>query len=206
MTRNILGLLAFALVSGCAREDTKEPADMVLTNGRVVTVDEALPEAEAVAIKDGLVLAVGTSTDIAGHIADATEVIDLKGQLAVPGFIEGHGHFMSLGNAKMILDLTKVDNWNEIVAMVGDAAENAEPGTWIRGRGWHQEKWDALPPRAIDGMPDHAGLSEVSPNNPVFLGHASGWTRGFRERGRHGARRHRSEHSGSARRHHREKR
>ena len=147
---------------------------MVLTNGRVVTVDEALPEAEAVAIKDGLVLAVGTSTDIAGHIADATEVIDLKGQLAVPGFIEGHGHFMSLGNAKMILDLTKVDNWNEIVAMVGDAAENAEPRTWIRGRGWHQEKWDALPPRAIDGMPDHAGLSEVSPNNPVFLGHASG--------------------------------
>ena len=147
---------------------------MVLTNGRVVTVDEALPEAEAVAIQDGLVLAVGSSTDIAGHIGDATEVIDLKGQLAVPGFIEGHGHFMSLGNAKMILDLTKVDNWNEIVAMVGDAAENAEPGTWIRGRGWHQEKWDALPPHAIDGMPDHTGLSEVSPNNPVFLGHASG--------------------------------
>lgn len=169
-----IGVLTFAFASGCAQQPTKEPADMVLTNGKVVTVDEALPEAEAIAIKDGLVLAVGSSDDIAGHIGETTEVIDLEGQLAVPGFIEGHGHFMSLGNAKMILDLTKVDNWSEIVTMVGNAAENAEPGTWIRGRGWHQEKWDALPPGAIDGMPEHTGLSEVSPNNPVFLGHASG--------------------------------
>ena len=168
-----LAFTLFAFTCGCA-QPTKEPADMVLTNGNIITVDEALPQAEAVAIKDGLLLAVGSSDDIAGHIGDATEVIDLEGQLAIPGFIEGHGHFMSLGNAKMILDLTKVNNWSEIVAMVGDAAENAEPGTWIRGRGWHQEKWDALPPGAIDGMPDHTGLSEVSPNNPVFLGHASG--------------------------------
>ena len=114
MTRLALVLLAFA-ATGCSQQATKEPADMVLTNGKIVTVDEALPEAEAVAFKDGLVLAVGSSEDIAGHIGDTTEVIDLEGQLAVPGFIEGHGHFMSLGNAKMILDLTKVDNWNEIV-------------------------------------------------------------------------------------------
>ena len=168
-----LAFTLFAFTCGCA-QPAKEPADMVLTNGKVVTVDEALPEAEAVAIKDSLIVAVGSSDDIAGHIADTTQVIDLEGQLAVPGFIEGHGHFMSLGNAKMILDLTKVNNWNEIVTMVGNAVENAEPGAWIRGRGWHQEKWDALPPSAIDGMPDHTGLSEVSPNNPVFLGHASG--------------------------------
>ena len=126
---------------------SKETADMVLTNGKVVTVDDAHPEAEAVAIKDGLVLAVGTSDEIAAHVSDATEVIDLEGRLAVPGFIEGHGHFMSLGNAKMILDLTTVNNWSEIVAMVGDAARDAEPGEWIRGRGWHQEKWDTLPSR-----------------------------------------------------------
>ena len=168
-----LAFTLFAFTCGCA-QPAKEPADMVLTNGKVVTVDEALPEAEAVAIKDSLIVAVGSSDDIAGHIADTTQVIDLEGQLAVPGFIEGHGHFMSLGNAKMILDLTKVNNWNEIVTIVGNAVENAEPGAWIRGRGWHQEKWDALPPSAIDGMPDHTGLSEVSPNNPVFLGHASG--------------------------------
>ena len=172
MRRLVFILCAFA--NGCDQPVTKKPADMVLTNGNIVTADEALPQAEAIAIKDGLILAVGSQDDIASHIAETTQVIDLEGQLAVPGFIEGHGHFMSLGNAKMILDLTKVENWNEIVTMVGDAAENAEPGAWIRGRGWHQEKWDALPPGAIDGMPDHTGLSEVSPNNPVFLGHASG--------------------------------
>ena len=172
MRRLVFILCAFAY--GCDQPVTQEPADMVLTNGNIVTADEALPKAEAIAIKDGLILAVGSQDDIASHIAETTQVIDLEGQLAVPGFIEGHGHFMSLGNAKMILDLTKVENWNEIVTMVGDAAENAEPGSWIRGRGWHQEKWDALPPGAIDGMPDHTGLSEVSPNNPVFLGHASG--------------------------------
>ncbi len=174
MTRLAKILALFALLTGCTAQEAKEPADLVLRNGKVVTVDEALPEAQAVAVKDGRILAVGSDSDIAGHIAEATQVIDLEGRLAIPGFIEGHGHFMGLGNAKMILDLTKVANWNEIVAIVGDAVRDAEPGTWISGRGWHQEKWDAIPPGAIDGLPDHTGLSEVSPDNPVILGHASG--------------------------------
>ena len=174
MTRLAKILTVLALLTGCTVQEAKEPADLILRDGKVVTVDEALPEAQAVAVKDGRILAVGSDSDIAGHIAEATEVIDLEGRLAIPGFIEGHGHFMSLGNAKMILDLTKVTNWNEIVTMVGDAAREVEPGTWISGRGWHQEKWDAIPSGAIDGLPDHTGLSEVSPNNPVILGHASG--------------------------------
>jgi len=164
----------FALFGSCARQATKESADLVLRGGKVVTVDETLPQAEAVAVKDGKVLAVGTDEEIEAYISAATDVIDLDGRLAIPGFIEGHGHFMSLGNAKMILDLTKVKNWNEIIAMVGDAAREAEPGAWIQGRGWHQEKWDTLPPGAVEGLPDHKGLSEVSPDNPVILGHASG--------------------------------
>jgi predicted amidohydrolase YtcJ len=81
---------------------------------------------------------------------------------------------MGLGNAKMILDLTRVKDWNEIVTMVGEAAKNAEPGAWIQGRGWHQEKWASPPPGAVEGLPLHIGLSEVSPENPVILTHASG--------------------------------
>ncbi|GMR22261.1 MAG: hypothetical protein BMS9Abin37_0597 [Acidobacteriota bacterium] len=84
-----LALLVYVLAAGDAHETQQEPADLVLTNGKIVTVDVAHPEAEAVAIKDGLVLAVGSSDDIAGHIADTTQVIDLEGQLAIPGFIEG---------------------------------------------------------------------------------------------------------------------
>jgi len=169
-----LTALALALLQSCAPTESLEPADLVLRNGKIVTVDADVPEAQAVAIKDGKILAVGSDDAIDGHIADETDVIDLEGKLAVPGFIEGHGHFMSLGNAKMILDLTTAGNWNDIVSMVGDAAQDAEPGEWISGRGWHQEKWDSVPPGAIDGLPDHTGLSEVSPQNPVVLGHASG--------------------------------
>ncbi|MGH7506308.1 MAG: amidohydrolase, partial [Longimicrobiales bacterium] len=105
---------------------------------------------------------------------DETEVIDLAGRLAIPGFIEGHGHFMSLGRAQMILDLTQASNWDDIVAMVGAAAADAPRNAWITGRGWHQEKWDRVPERTVDGVPLHDDLSKVSPNNPVLLTHASG--------------------------------
>ncbi|HXV65427.1 MAG TPA: amidohydrolase family protein, partial [Vicinamibacteria bacterium] len=163
------------LLAGCAPpEEEQPPADLVLRGGKVVTVDDARPEAEAVAVKDGRVLAVGSNDEIEGLIGPGTEVIELDGNLALPGFIEGHGHFMSLGNAKMILDLTRVEDWNEIVTMVGDAVQNVEPGVWIQGRGWHQEKWSSVPPGAVDGLPNHMGLSEVSPENPVILTHASG--------------------------------
>ncbi len=167
-----LGLLT--LVAGCATGPPEEPADLVLRNGKVVTVDELRPEASAVAARGGTIVAVGSDEEIEAFIGPETEVLDLEGRLAIPGFIEGHGHFMGLGNAKMILDLTKVQDWNEIVAMVGDAAKSAEPGDWIQGRGWHQEKWASPPPGAVEGLPLHIGLSEVSPENPVVLTHASG--------------------------------
>ncbi|MFQ5495462.1 MAG: amidohydrolase, partial [Phycisphaerae bacterium] len=103
-----------------------------------------------------------------------TTVIDLGGKLAVPGFIEGHGHFTSVGAAKLNLDLSKVNNWDEVIAMVKEAVARAEPGEWILGRGWHQEKWDRVPPAAVEGFPTHNALSAVSPDNPVCLTHASG--------------------------------
>ena len=172
---NALGFTAFiALIAACESRPAVEPADMVLTNGKVVTVDDAMPEAQAVAMRGGLIVAVGSSDEIADYIGPATEVVDLTGRLAVPGFIEGHGHFMGLGRAKTILDLTQVRNWDEVVAMVREAVAQATPGEWIFGRGWHQEKWDRVPADAVDGVPLHHTLSAVSPDNPVILTHASG--------------------------------
>lgn len=101
-------------------------------------------------------------------------MIDLNGQLAVPGLIEGHGHFMGVGQAQMNLKLGNARDWDEIVAMVAAAAKNAPPGTWILGRGFHQSKWDKVPQPNVQGFPVHADLSKVSPNNPVVLTHASG--------------------------------
>ncbi|GMV05621.1 MAG: amidohydrolase [Gemmatimonadota bacterium] len=163
----LLGLAA------CAAEP-ENPADLVLTGGHVVTVDEAVPEAEAVAVKDGRILALGTAEEIGAYVGSATRVVDLAGRTVVPGFIEGHGHYTSLGETKLTLDLTGAGTWDDIVALVGEAAATAEPGAWIVGWGWHQERWSPAPSNTVDGVPLHAGLSAVSPDNPVFLTHASG--------------------------------
>lgn len=165
-----LTLSAF-LFFGCSSEDS---ADLVLTNGKIVTVDPSLPQAEALAVKGDTIVAVGTAEEIATHIGAQTHVIDLGGNLTIPGFIEGHGHFLGVGEAKMILDLTAAKSWEEIVAMVDSAAAESEQGEWITGRGWHQEKWDSIPPGSVEGVPTHHTLSAVSPDNPVLLRHASG--------------------------------
>ena len=157
-----------------AAPPAEQVADLVLRNGTVVTVDEARPQASAIAVRDGRILAVGSNADVAAHVGERTRVIDLAGRLAIPGFIEGHGHFMGLGQSRMILDLTTATTWEEIVEMVAEAAAEARPGEWIRGRGWHQERWDPVPSPTVDGVPLHHELSAVSPENPVLLTHASG--------------------------------
>jgi predicted amidohydrolase YtcJ len=150
------------------------PATLVLRNGRVVTVDAAMPEAQAIAITGDRITAVGSNDAIQKYVGSATQVIDLRGQLAIPGLIESHGHFMGLGQSKMTLDLMDVKDWNEIVSMVAAAAKQAKPGEWILGRGWHQEKWSSVPKPNVEGFPFHDELSKISPDNPVLLTHASG--------------------------------
>jgi len=149
-------------------------ADLVLRGGKIVTVDDARPEAEALAIGGDTVLAVGSSQDIQRYIGPTTRVIDLKGATAVPGFIDAHAHFTGVGEAARNLKLATAKNWDDIVRMVGDAAKTARPGEWILGRGWHQEKWSPIPSPNVEGFPLHEALSRVSPNNPVWLTHASG--------------------------------
>lgn len=165
--------VSFGLM-GCGGDSGVQTADLVLTNGKVVTVDPSLPEAEAIAVRGYTIAAVGSAEEIAGWVGPDTRVVDLQGRLAIPGFIESHGHWMSLGHSKLILDLTRAGSWEDIVSMVEVAAAGAEPGAWILGRGWHQEKWDQVPSPAVDGVPLHHGLSDVSPDNPVNLEHASG--------------------------------
>jgi predicted amidohydrolase YtcJ len=168
----VLGTLFLAL-SACA-PPSSDQADLVLHNGKVVTVDDAVPDGEALAVKDGKILAVGSNADIDALIGPGTEVIDLEGQLAIPGFIDSHVHFSGIGAAQLQLDLMDVANWDEVVEMVAAAVAEAEPGQLITGRGWHQEKWDRTPDPNVDGLPFHHSLSAVSPDNPVILEHASG--------------------------------
>ncbi|HLP60044.1 MAG TPA: amidohydrolase [Candidatus Deferrimicrobium sp.] len=168
------GLIISVSASDTKKEQPMQQADLVLTGGKIITLDDSKPTAEALAVSRGHILAVGSSEEIKPYISGSTQVIVLEGKTVIPGLIESHGHFTSLGRTKMQLDLTKIKNWDEAVEMVKQAAEKAKPGEWILGRGWHQEKWNRAPQPNVEGLPFHDVLSKVSPQNPVLLTHASG--------------------------------
>ena len=170
----ILIFLVMAVGFFACNQKQVEPADLVLINGKIVTLDADNPDAQAMAARNGIIVLVGSNKDVERYIGESTEVIDLEGKLAVPGLIDAHAHFTSVGHAKLGLDLTKVSNWDEVVSMVEEAVKEADPGQWIQGRGWHQEKWDHPPEPNIDGLPFHDSISQISPENPVLLTHASG--------------------------------
>jgi predicted amidohydrolase YtcJ len=150
------------------------PADLVLRNGKIVTLDDRQPVVQALAVRGDRILVVGSNDEIGKRIGDQTRVLDLAGQFAMPGFIEGHGHFVGLGHARMVLDLTRAKTWDDIVRQVEEAAKKVPAGEWILGRGWHQEKWSTRPEPNVEGYPVHTALSRVTPKNPVLLTHASG--------------------------------
>ena len=115
----LIALFTVLFVVNRRQRQAVEPADLVLVNGRIVTVDDGLPEASWIAVRGDRIAALGT--DPKGYerlVGDATETIDLAGALAVPGLIESHGHFTSLGASKLVLDLTKARSFDDIVALV----------------------------------------------------------------------------------------
>ena len=158
------------IITGCE----SKYADMVIHNGTIYTMSDYNPIAETVIVKDGKIMNVGNQINYRSYIGEKTKILDLNGATMIPGFIEGHGHFMGLGYAKMRLDLSVVESYDELVDMVAEAVEKAPPGEWILGRGWHQSKWLPTPSPLVKGFQTHDKLSTVSPNNPVWLTHASG--------------------------------
>jgi predicted amidohydrolase YtcJ len=153
---------------------SKPPADMVILGGKIYTVNDTQPVVEAVVVRGDKIEFAGAEAEARKWIGDSTQVIDLKGKIMIPGLVEGHGHFMGVGYNELDLDLMSTTSYDEIIAKVKEAASKAQPGQWILGRGWHQDKWDVKPTDMVKGFPVHDQLSEVSPNNPVFLNHASG--------------------------------
>ena len=151
-------------------------ADTLVVSGTIYTADDTNTQVEAVVIEDGRFTFVGDLATAQSKAGEDHRHIALGAATAYPGFIESHGHLSSLGEAITNLDLNGVDSYQTIVGLVADAAAKASPGQVIKGRGWHQSKWSKEPSITVDGFPTHRSLSEVSPNNPVFLGHANGHT------------------------------
>ena len=167
----VLFVLVFCILICC---DRKQSADMVILGGKIYTASDKAPTVEAIAVRGNKIVFTGAEKEARGLIGDQTTVIDLEGKTLTPGFIEGHGHIMGVGYNELNLDLMNVKSFDEIVEAVRKAASQAQPGQWIIGRGWHQDKWETKPDKMVKGFPLHQKLSEASPNNPVFLRHASG--------------------------------
>ena len=146
---------------------------MVFFNGSIYTMDSSAPSVEAIAVKADTILAVGTKASIDAFVGNATQVVDLSGNTLIPGFVEGHAHIMGVGYNLLNVDLRKATSYEEMINMVAERAATTPKGTWISGRGWHQDKW-ITQPEMTKGFPSHDLLSEAVPDHPVYLKHASG--------------------------------
>jgi predicted amidohydrolase YtcJ len=144
------------------------PADLIIDHGKVVTVDPAFSIQEAVAVKDGKIIDVGSGKKMARYRGSSTRYIDAKGLLVLPGLVDAHAHLVSLGNQLVHLDINACKSFAEIVEKVAGQVKEKEPGEWIVGGRWDQTEW------ASSAFPEHDLLSRVSPENPVYLTRVDG--------------------------------
>lgn len=165
------GLLLMVFFVQCKVE---EKADSIFFNGKIYTANSKDAVVQALAVKNNRILGVGTDQEIFKFKSNVTQMNDLAGQFVMPGIIEGHGHFLSLGKSILNLNLLQTKNWKEITQKVSENLNTVPAGEWLEGMGWHQEKWNENPGLTVNGYPFHDELSKVSPNNPVILKHASG--------------------------------
>jgi hypothetical protein len=143
-------------------------ADLVLTDGNVLTLNSSQPSAEAVAVKDGIIVQVGTSDEIRRWIGDSTKVIDLHGRTVVPGFIDSHIHVGDFGRFLTWVNLNDAGSIQEVQRKIRERAQQISKGRWIIGNGWNQARF------AEKRYPNRQDLDEASPDNPVVLYHECG--------------------------------
>ena len=160
---------AAAMLAPAALE-AQGAADLVLTNGRIYTVDNARPEASALAVRAGRIQFVGSDAEARVLAGPSTLVIDLHGATVVPGIVDAHAHLLGLGNTLQRVNLVGSSSYDQVIDRVKAWAKDVKPGVWIQGRGWDQNLWPAKQ------FPTHEALSRAFPNNPVVLtridGHA----------------------------------
>jgi predicted amidohydrolase YtcJ len=155
-----LAIIIMTTILSCGRP---APADLVLHRGKVVTVDENFSIHEAVAVRGDKIVFVGSDRDVEEYILPSTSVIDLEGQLVLPGLIDAHAHLHSLGDELTSLNITGTQSYQEVIDAVAIRVQSTKPGEWIVGGRWDQNDWEDK------AFPEHDPLSEVSPDNPVYL-------------------------------------
>jgi predicted amidohydrolase YtcJ len=171
--RTLLGaaVLAAPLALTAQTAAPKAPADLIVTNARVYTADDARPLVEAFAVRDGRIAFVGSQREAAALKGPNTRVVDAGGRTVIPGMVDGHAHFSGLAQTLRSVDLTGTNSQAEVIARVVAKSKTVPKGTWITGRGWDQNDW------GVTDFPTHDALSAALPDHPVLLervdGHAT---------------------------------
>jgi predicted amidohydrolase YtcJ len=160
--------LIFSFAVSCVSGSRKDTADLVLLNGTVWTVNPEQPWAEAVAVEGEKILQVGSTEEIQEMVGSHTQVIDLRGNLVLPGFIDSHTHFLDGGFSLMSIQLYDAESREEFVARVKAKAQEIEDGEWILNGNWDHQKFD--PPE----LPRKEWIDEVTTHNPVFINRHDG--------------------------------
>ncbi|HEX8185186.1 MAG TPA: amidohydrolase [Blastocatellia bacterium] len=162
-----LVLVIFALCLPTAYTSA-ETADVIFKNGNIYTLNERAGRAEAIAVKSGRIVFVGSNKDAKAYEGKATRVIDLKGNTVVPGLTDSHYHLSGVGAREMNLNLEGITSLEDFLAKIKERVGRAKPGEWVTGRGWIETFWK--PPV----FPTRWDLDKVSPDNPVVLTRADG--------------------------------
>jgi predicted amidohydrolase YtcJ len=165
ITALVLIIVTFCILPASTKTET---ADAVFKNGNVYTVNERQPRAEAIAVKGGKIIFVGSNKDAQAYEGKATRVVDLKGNTVVPGLTDSHYHLSGVGAREMNLNLEGTTSLEDFLAKVKARVDKAKPGEWVTGRGWIETFWK--PPV----FPTRWDLDKISPNNPVILTRADG--------------------------------
>ena len=163
--------LFVALTQQAASPAAPPPADLIVMNARIYTADANRPVADALAVRGGRIVFVGSARGAMALVGPRTERLNLGGRTVIPGMVDAHTHLLGLGQALRTVDLVGTRSYDEVVARVVERAKTARPGEWIRGRGWDQNDWSDT------RFPTHEALSRAVPNNPVYVtrvdGHAA---------------------------------
>ena len=161
---------ALCFIAAVAPAARAQQADLILINGRVYTADAAHPHAQAVAVRGDRIAFVGSTQEALALRGTSTRVIDVSGQMVMPGMNDSHGHLTGLGTALRTVDLVGTRSYDEVIERVRQRAAQLPAGSWVLGRGWDQNDWPDT------RFPTHERLSAAVPAHPVVLtridGHA----------------------------------
>lgn len=146
---------------------TKLAADLIVRNGIIFTSDSSLPFADSMAIRDGRILRVGNYSSLQDLAGYGTKELNLEGKVVVPGFIDSHVHLLFGGLQMMRVELRGVNQKEELVRRVKEAASDAKSGSWILGGGWNNDFWGGELPAA-------SWIDDITPDNPVWLSRMDG--------------------------------